>query len=394
MKTSLWVSLIAVLALGGGVWLWQDYAAKDEAAPPALATATRGTVTRTVLASGVIEAKSLVSVGARVSGQIEALHVTLGQRVAQGDLIAEIDDDDQQNAVLQAEATLKQIEAQIAAQKATITEAELAVSRKRTLNDRALTSTEDLEAAQASLAVAEANLDALNAQRAQAEVSLASTRTELERTKITAPISGTVVAVVADQGQTVNANTSSPTLVKLAELDRMVVKAEISEADVVDVRPGQPVSFTLLGAPDLKFPATLRDIEPAPDSIETEDEIATDTAIYYNALLDVDNPDGVLRIGMTAQVTIELDRAENVVTIPSGALGARQPDGRYRVSLYDPATNGTSPRLVRVGLNNNVTVAVIEGLEEGDRVVAAGSASTRPASGTGNAGRRRPMLGF
>ncbi|AMY71939.1 efflux RND transporter periplasmic adaptor subunit [Frigidibacter mobilis] len=394
MKKPLVVALTLALVLGGGWWGWQALYGDDGTAAPVTATVTRGTVERSVLATGAIEASQLVSVGARVSGQVETLAVELGQLVQKGDLIAQIDSDDQKNAVLQAEATLKQIEAQIAAKRASILQARLLLDRRRTLNEKNLTSSEDLQAAEAGLTVAEAELDQIEAQKTQAEVSLSSARTELDRTRITAPITGTVVAIVTDEGVTVNANTSSPTLVKLAALDRMVIKAEISEADVVQVQPGQPVSFTLSGAPDLQFDATLRAIEPAPATIEDSDSVSTDSAIYYNALLDVDNPDGILRIGMTAEVRILLAQAKDVLTIPAAALGARAEDGTRSVSVYDPATGAVETRAVKVGLNTNVTAEILSGLAEGERVVAAaGTADATTASSSSRMGGP-PMMGF
>ena len=384
-------SLVLVAGLAAAGWYgWTRYSGGDEAAAaPATTAVRRMDIARNVMASGSIEAAQLVSVGARVSGQVQSLTVDLGDRVDAGQEIARIDSDDQKNAVLQAEAALKQIAAQIAAKKASITEAELAVDRKRVLNDKALTSTEDLEAAQAALAVVRAEMQSVEAQRDQAEVALASARTELERTRIVAPISGTVVAVVTDQGQTVNANTQSPTIVKIAELDRMVVKAQISEADVIAVAPGLPVSFTLAGAPDRRFEATLRAVEPAPSSIATEDEVPSDEAVYYNALLDVGNPDGVLRIGMTADVSILLDKAEDALVVPASAL-SRDAENRTIVSVWDAASGKAEARVVKVGLRTSARVEILEGLAEGEQVVT--NATEVPASAVPN--RRPGMMGF
>ncbi|WP_126975491.1 efflux RND transporter periplasmic adaptor subunit [Frigidibacter oleivorans] len=395
MKRRHLLALTAVAALAAAGWFgWQRLSGSATPAAPATAAVTRGTVERSVLATGVIEAAQLVSVGARVSGQIETLAVDLGDRVQEGELIAQIDDDDQVNAVRQAEAEMLQLRAQINAQKASIRQAELAVERARTLNERALSSTADLETAEAAVAVANADLAAIEAQVSQAEVTQASAQTELDRTRIVAPMTGTVVAVVTKEGTTVNANTSSPTLVKLANLDTMVVKAEISEADVVSVTPGLPSTFTLSGAPDLQFDATLRALEPAPSAIVDSDTISTDTAIYYNALLDVPNPDGILRIGMTAQVTIVLDRAEDVLTVPVAALGARQRGGQRAVTVYDPATGARAERLVRVGLTTTTMAEITEGLEEGEQVVL--NAGGAGAGGAGGSRMRPPgmMRGF
>ncbi|MDF1778131.1 MAG: efflux RND transporter periplasmic adaptor subunit [Rhizobiaceae bacterium] len=383
-KMRILIPLVLVAAAAAG---WLYFARSENATPVTTAAVTRATVEETVLASGTMEAKQLVSVGARVSGQIETLAVALGDEVQKGDLIAQIDSQDQQNAVLTAKANLANIKAEIAAKKASLVKAEHVLERQIKLMTSDYVSTADLESAQADVDVYKAELDALAAQKASVEVTVSTAQIALERTRITAPISGTIVAIVNDEGQTVNATQSAPTIVKIAELDEMVVKAEISEADVVHVTPGQQVIFTILGEPDHKFTATVRDVEPAPSEIETSDTISTDAAIYYNGLLEVDNPDHLLRIGMTAEVSIILDRAENVLTVPSSAL-ARGPQG-YTVKLYDPASGATSVQAVEVGLNNKVRAEIKSGLNEGDLVV---TGTTVTAAKTSQDNPRMPPM--
>ena len=133
MKTPLRL-LIVILLLGAAYWGWTQYAGQDDQAPPQTARVTRGSVSETVLASGTIEAKQLISVGARTSGQIETMAVSLGQTVVAGDLIAQIDSQDQQNDVLQAEAELANINAQIAAKNASLKKAQLSLNRLNELN--------------------------------------------------------------------------------------------------------------------------------------------------------------------------------------------------------------------------------------------------------------------
>lgn len=365
------VLLVLLAALvGGGWWYWSSRTAEAAEVDPATIAVTRGTVESTVLASGTVEARTLVSVGARVSGQVEELAVALGDEVGAGDLVAQIDNLEQQNTLARARADLKQIEAQIAAQRASMREAELSVTRTTQLNEKSLASDATREAAEAAVAVARANLDALLAQKASAEISVAAAELDLERTRVTAPVAGTVVAVVTSEGQTLNAAQSSPTIVKLADLDRMVIKAEISEADVVRVKPGQTASFTLLGEPEAAYEATVSSVEPAPASIAEADEIDTSEAIYFIGRLDVGNPDRKLRIGMTAQVRITLDRASDVLTVLSSVLGPRQADGTHVVEVWDAATRTREERVVTVGLNNNVTAEIVSGLAEGELVVA------------------------
>ena len=380
MKT-LWIVVgLALIGGGYGYWQWSQNATAQLAAPPATVTVETGTVERLVLASGVIEAGNLVSVGARVSGLIETLAVDLGDTVAQGDLIAEIESLDQQNEVLQAEADLAQIEAQIVASGASLREAELALDRARQLNAKSLTSTVDLESAETALAVARANGKALTAQRARADIAVTSARLALERTRITAPVAGTVVAVVTSQGQTVNALNSTPTIVKIADLTRMIVKADVSEADITRVAPGQQATLTLLGEPDTPIAATLLAIEPAPAAIKTADKVDTDKAIYYVARFDVENPTGKLRIGMTAEVRIRLARATDVPVVLVSTLGPVQPDGRYVVEVWDPVRATRELRDVTIGVSDNITAEVTSGLKPGDLVVADRTSGTSAAA--------------
>jgi macrolide-specific efflux system membrane fusion protein len=138
-----------------------------------------------------------------------------------------------------------------------------------------------------------------------------------------------------------------------------------------------------MGEPDNPIAATLRTIEPAPESIRAESAVTSaSSAVYYNGLFDVENPDHKLRISMTAQVTIVLAEANNVLTIPSSALGSRTPDDGFAVQVYDPQSGTTSPRKVQIGLDNNVVAEVTKGLSEGELVVTVGTPSGAGAVGS------------
>ncbi|QHI97872.1 efflux RND transporter periplasmic adaptor subunit [Xylophilus rhododendri] len=355
--------------------------------PPQYVTAavTRGDLEDSVLATGTLQAFKQVSVGAQVSGQVKTLAVKLGDPVKKGDLIAEIDSVPQQNTLRNAEAALNSVKAQLAAQQATLLQAQLNFRRQQQLLAGEAGSQLDFETAQATYESAKATAASLTAQIAQAGITADTARVNLGYTRIVAPIDGQVVAIVTQQGQTVNANQTTPTIVKVAQLDTVTVKSQISEADVVKVKPGQKVYFTILGEPDNRYYATLRTVEPAPDSILTDTTTSSSTstttsttAVYYNGLFDVANPEGKLRISMTAQVSIVRGEAKNALTIPTSALGPRGPDGGYRVRVV--GADGTAqPRQVKTGINNNVSVQVTEGLAEGDRVVLGDASARDPA---------------
>ena len=248
----------------------------------------------TVLASGTIAPVKLVNVGAQASGRIVAFHVRLGDEIVKGQLIAEIDPSTEKNALAMAEAALEQIRAQRDSRRTALKQAKLAFRRAQMTYPQGASSLADYEAAEAAYNGAEKDVASLDAQIRGAIITLDTARVNLGFTKVTAPIDGTVVAVVTPEGQTVNAAQAAPTIVKLADLSTMTVKAQISEADVTRVHAGQKVYFTTLGNPDHRYQATLRAVEPAPESLAAEAPAGTggassasqSAAVYYNGLFD------------------------------------------------------------------------------------------------------------
>jgi macrolide-specific efflux system membrane fusion protein len=354
------------------------------AEPPRLLTApvSVADVEQTVLATGIIQPRKLVSVGAQASGRIVAMHVALGDHIEQGRLIAEIDPSTQRNALQNAEAVLAQDRAQRASRSAALRQADVVFKRAEATYAQRLTSRADYDAAQANLDGATADVAALDAQIRAANIAVDLARVTLGYTKVIAPMAGTVVAIVAPEGQTVNAVQAAPTIVKLADLETMTVKAQISEADVPHVHAGQSLYFTILADPSHRYYAKLRAVEPAPESIAVDTSVAqaatanttTSSAIYYNGLFDIPNPNHVLQPSMTAQVNIVLGEARAVLSIPASALGETDADGRRLVRVVD-SKRGVESRWVRVGLNNSAVVQVVEGLKSGDTVVLGDSAT-------------------
>lgn len=397
--------LIVILLLLGAVatvaWLRLNDA--QGADRPAVLTApvNRGTIEQTVLAEGIVKPLRMVAVGAQASGRITAVHVSVGQQVRQGDLIAEIDSVTQTNDLRNAEASLANVRAQLASQQAQLRLAERTLERQSQMRRNLSVTQTDYDSAEEAVAVAQAQIEALGAQIAQAEIGIETARANLDYTRITAPIDGTVLAVVSQEGQTVNSVQQAPTIVVLGQLDQMQVLAQISEADIIRVEAGQPVWFTTLGEPQRVYHATLEAVEPAPESVVNDSSLAgssgsssttTSEAIYYNGHFTVPNEDGRLRTYMTAQVHIVLGRAEDVLTLPSVALGQIAADGTQTVRVQT-RDGQIETRQVRIGLNDRVNAELVEGLSEGDRVVT-GQAADRAAGGSGGGSMRRPPMGF
>ncbi|WP_312389908.1 macrolide transporter subunit MacA [Pseudomonas sp.] len=365
-------SLGIAAALVAGITL---YAVQAPAKPPQYITATveRGDIENAVLATGTLQGVKQVDVGAQVSGQLRSLKVKLGDKVSEGQWLAEIDPLVLRNTLRQAEVDEDKLQAERRSSLAQLKQARRVYERYRELQADESVSRQDFENAESDYEVQQAAVRSLDAQIQSARVEIDTAKVNLGYTRINAPINGHVVGIVTQEGQTVIANQLAPVLLKLADLDTMTVKAQVSEADVIHISPGQPVYFTILGE-DKRYYAKLRGTEPAPQnyaqSTDNSDGSASkpNGAVFYNALFEVANPEHRLRISMTAQVHIVLDTAEGVLTVPVAALGARNGDGSFPVRVLD-ATGFAHVRNVQAGINNNVKVQIKDGLAEGDRVV-------------------------
>lgn len=417
------IKIIAIIAVVLALCFvgWHFFKPKDEQAQYITEPVTRGDLESNVLATGTLDATKLVSVGSQASGQVKKMYVQLGDEVKKGQLIAQIDAETQQNSLKNTAANIRNLRAQRVQQEANLNEKLLAFKRQKEMLALDATARATYESAEASYKTAVAQVQAIGAQIEQAQLSQSTAKTNLSYTQIIAPMNGTIVAIVTEEGQTVNANQSTPTIVKLAQLQNMTIKAQVSEADIMKVQKGQTVYFTTLGDDTKRF-ATLRQIEPAPESISTETTTTTSSsssAIYYNALFDVPNTDGKLRIDMTAQVYIVLNDAKNALLVPSAALskssnqhqGVEKPQqltltteqktliqqGKASLGVVRVLDTNNQPHLkqVLVGLNNRVSAQIITGLKEGDDVIIADSTDTSAATAKSKSGRRNgPPMGM
>ncbi|GGZ94561.1 efflux RND transporter periplasmic adaptor subunit [Ignatzschineria ureiclastica] len=395
-----WIVSLVVIALVATVGY--IYLKPEERINYLTAPVERGDLEVSILAYGKMEASQQVDVGAQVSGQIQKMHVTLGESVKKGELLVEIDDLPQQNALRDSEARLKNMIASKVAKEAQLINARINLERQKNLIKNGATTQSEYDLAEANLKVYEAEVEALVAQIAQAQIALDTAEIDLGYTKITSPMDGVVVATVVKEGQTVNSTQTAPTIVKVADLSVMTIKAQISEADVTKLYPGMKAYFTILGEPDQRYEAVLRQIEPATETFQTTTGNAVTNfteAVYYNGLFDVENPDHKFYIGMSTQVYIVLDDAENVLKIPvsalrfkptQGVITGKAPEGmRWIWVLEDQAHGKIAPRAIKTGISNNIAVEVIEGLKEGEAVITAESTGTVPAVSGGPMGRRR-----
>lgn len=336
-----------------------------------------GNIQNDVLATGRIDAIERVNVGAQVSGQVKSLKVKLGDHVSKGQPIADIDDVPQRNDLRNAEAALNVVKADLQAKQAQMKQAELSFKRQRQMLSQDASSREDFESADAKLSTTRAELLSLNARLVQAQIEVDKKKVDLSYTRVLAPMDGIVIAVVTQQGQTVNSSQSTPTIIKLARLDVMTIKAQISEADITRISAGQKAYFTIFSDPDRRYEATLRTIELAPESVMKDDTLASNNSasgsgtsnasVYYNALLDVSNPENRLRIAMTAQVTLQVGEAKNTLLVPIQAVHKIGENGQQVQVLT--SNNKLETRKVKTGITNSIDIEILDGLKAGEKVV-------------------------
>lgn len=357
----------------------------DPLADLQIAQIERGTLEDVVTATGTLQPRDYVDVGAQVSGLLNHIHVEIGDEVEAGELLAEIDPRVLQSRVDAMRAQLRNQHAQLKEREANLILARSQYRREQNLHAEDATTEEAVENARAALHSAEAQIEALRAQIEQSESNLEAEETNLEYTRIYAPMTGTVVTIEARQGQTLNANQQAPTILRIADLSTMTVQTQVSEADIGRLAPATPAYFTTLGGASQRWHGELERIEPTPE--------VTNNVVLYNALFDVPNPDGRLMTQMTAQVFFVTARAEDALIVPMAALTnlrpvASGPNGagpERMATVHLVARDGSlEERDIRIGVTSRIAAQVREGLDEGDRVVLGVRPSSDGASGRGS----------
>jgi macrolide-specific efflux system membrane fusion protein len=312
-----------------------------------IAMIERGRIENTVTAAGTMQPGLWVDVGAQVSGQLQTLSVDVGDVVKAGDFLAEIDASVQVNRVEASRASLEAEKAQRSARVAAVELALLKLERQKELVGRDLTSQTNLD-------------DAIN-QLAAAESALAD-EAQLAYSRIFAPMAGTVVAIATIEGQTLNAVQQVPTILRIADLSTMIVRADVSEADVGLLSAGMPAYFTTLGGGERRWHGKVDQILPTPNVVNN--------VVFYPVLFSVPNEDGALLPEMTAQVFFVVESADNVLKVPVGAL--RYEDGRSDVATVRVVDEKgeNQPREVELGITDRIFREVLDGLAEGENVIA------------------------
>ncbi len=409
--------LLGLLALAGGYY-WYT-ASSSAAGKPVVVAATRADVEDVVTAVGNLQPLTSVDVGAQVSGQLDTLHVQIGDDVQKGQLLAEIDSSVMAAKVDADNAQLQNYQAQLAEKQSQLALAKLQADRQTRLMKDNATSQDAFDSAEAAATTAAAQVKSVQAQIQQSESSLKADKATLSYSKIFAPMTGTVSAIPAKQGQTLNANQQAPLILTIADLSTMTVFTQVSEADVAKLRLGMDAYFTTLGNGNRRYTGKLRQILPTPT--------VTNNVVLYTALFDVANPNKQLMTQMTAQVFFVRASAHDAVIVPAAALhygpagqpgasagatprqgatdqagragrgggGGRRGGGGGRAGGADAEAGLRSRaatvtvvkddgsqeiRNVTVGVTDRVNAQIVSGLAEGEQVIAGQEVAARTAA--------------
>lgn len=341
-------------------------------------TVTRGNIENSVTALGTLQPRRYVDVGAQASGQIRKIHVEAGDQVQEGQLLVEIDPSTQKAKLDASRYAIENLKAQLQEQKAQHELARQKYQRQQRLAAGNATREEDVQTAKAELSATQARVDMFQAQIQQAQASLRSDEAELGYTRIYAPMTGTVVAVDARVGQTLNAQQQTPLILRIAKLSPMTVWAEVSEADIGHVKPGMTAYFTTLSGGNRRWTSTVRQILPIPPkplnetqgsgSPNSSSKSGSGRVVLYTVLLDVDNSDNALMAEMTTQVFFVASQARDTLTAPVAALQGTS-NANQQLAQVVGKNGRIEQRQVQVGISDRLRVQVLDGLNEGDQLL-------------------------
>lgn len=355
---------------------------------------TKDTITQYIEASGTIKPINTISVGTQVSGTVSKIYADYNSQVKKGDLLAELDPSLFQANVDQSQAKLSTARATLAKAKANLSYKKNNYERYRHLYQKNYVSKDDVELAQSYYLSAKAELDAANAEISAASATLHNNLTNLGYSKITSPVDGTVISRAVDVGQTVAASFNTPTLFEVAEdLTKMQIETSVSEADIGKIKIGQKAQYTLDGYQDKTFNGEVVQIRL--------ESTTTNNVVTYTVIISVDNSEGFVIPGMSANVSIIANEIKDVLTVPSQALKFTPTDKQYAGKKYEKqgiwllTKTGIKRYDIEVGASDDTKVQIISNeIKEKDKVIVGivgQGRPNRPTGGNSAVPRRMPL---
>ena len=319
----------------------------------------RANITPSVMATGILKATKNVDVGAQISGQLKKIHVNVGDRIQEGQLLAEVDSTIMQNTLSQTESEIKILIARQRSAKVKLTQAKRNFDRFKEESLRETISVKEFEELESTYLVAKHELEQANEELRKAQIEIRNARKNLSFTQINAPLSGTVVEIITQEGQTIIASRAAPTIMRVADLTNMTVEASISEVDILKVHKGDKAYFSIFGEPSVIYKTELDLIKPSPEN--------RNNSIFYKAQLHVPNTDEKLRLDMTANVTIIQGQATDVMAVSRELIHGEIPKKEINVRIINKGQKMT--RTIKFGLADRYFIEILSGIEDGDEII-------------------------
>lgn len=327
---------------------------------------TKETIVKNVEASGTIKPINTIQVGTQVSGTVAKIYVDFNSEVKKGDLLAELDPSLFQANVDQSTAKLNNAKANFARISATLNYKKNNYQRYKHLYQKNYVSKDDVELAQANYLQSKAELEAAKAEVSAAQASLNNNLTNLGYSKITSPVDGTVISKQVDVGQTVAASFSTPTLFEVAkDLTKMQIEASVSEGDIGKLEVGQLAKYTLDGYQDRVFEGKVTQIRLA--------STTTNNVVTYTVLISVDNSEGLVIPGMSANISIVTQKVDNALCVPNKALKFTPENNGKKYEqqgIWILTTTGPKRYNIKIGASDDTKTQIIsDEIKVGDKVI-------------------------
>lgn len=343
-------------------------------------------IVNTVSATGTIEPVTSVTVGTQVSGIVSKLYVDYNSVVKKGQVIAELDKSNLTSELNSAKASLEQSKASLASAESSLSYQTANFRRNKALYQKGLISGNDYESARLSYQTALASVSSARDQVASAQEQVKKAQTNLSYATITSPIDGIVLSKSVEEGQTVAASFSTPTLFTIAkDLTNMQVVADVDEADIGNVKVGERVTFTVDAYPDNTFSGT----------VKRQEATTTNNVVTYSVVISAPNADLKLKPGLTATVTIYTQENKGVLSVPSKALrftpeketvgGMKIKDiANAKNKVWTIEGNTVVAHRVNIGMTDGSHTQILSGISRGAKVITGISSATSDDDGDDN----------
>ncbi|EOZ1603752.1 efflux RND transporter periplasmic adaptor subunit [Escherichia coli] len=333
---------------------------------------TRGNIVKETFVTGILKPSQTIFIGTQVNGQLKKIYVREGEKVKKGQLLAEIDPSLQQAELLNARAQLEGAIATKKSAEALLKQYYREFLRQQKMKRDGAGIPLDYDNAMAKYESQKEQVNANEAQITQAKMTVETAKANLGYTKIIAPADGEVIGVIASEGQTVVSSQSAPTILVIADIDKMKVEVNISEMDIQNIKTGQPLRFYVSSNPNVQYESTMGIIQQAPKSFlqqenTTQYDNINQRPSYYTAMFFVKNNRGNLKIGMTTEVFIKNYEKKNVLRIPAEALLEKISIDKYLIKTIRDGK--VVDLIIHTGVSNEQFVEVTNGLKEGDIVL-------------------------